>query len=308
MLLVVNPVSGAGRAARLAGEVAARLRRGVALTVASEQSAEDSLAVLGRAADYDAVLVLGGDGMVHLAAQALAGAAVPLGVIPGGSGNDFADSIGLPADPLDAAESLLDALDSVDSVGAAQSGAVRALDLGRVEDGPWFTTVLCAGFDSAVTERANGLRRPAGRRRYEVAIALELARLRPREFLLQVDGRYLDGPATMVAIGNGPQYGGGMLITPDARMDDGVLHLTIVGPVSRTALARMAPTMGRAGHIGHPAVRTLTGTSVSLDAADTVAYADGERIGPLPLRVSCVPGALRVLVPPGAAGRGLSGG
>jgi diacylglycerol kinase (ATP) len=245
----------------------------------------------------DAVVVVGGDGTVNVAAQQLAQTGTALGIVPGGTGNDLADAVGLPPDPLEAADTLLDALDA---------GCTRDIDLGRVEDGPWWATVLCAGFDSAVNERANRMRRPAGPRRYDVAIVAELARLRPRTFLLQLDGRYLDGPATLVAIGNGPQYGGGKLITPDARLDDGRFQITVVGPVSRATLARLAPTLPRAGHLRHPAVRTYRATTVSIDAADTVAYADGERIGPLPLRTRCVPGALRVLVPPSGVGRGLT--
>ena len=268
------------------------------MRVATPASAEAFLAAVRDAAGaVDAVVVLGGDGSVHLAAQELAQTGTPLGVIPAGSGNDFADTIGMPAAAPDAVEGVLAALDAA---------SVRAVDLGRVQDGPWFTTVLCAGFDSAVTERANALHRPAGRRRYAVAIGLELARLRPRNFLVQADGRFLDGPATMVAIGNGPQYGGGMLIAPDARLDDGLFQVVVVGPVSRTTLLRLAPRMSRAGHIGHGAVGTFRARSISLDAAGTVGYADGERVGPLPVRASCIPGALRVLVPPGSLGPGFS--
>lgn len=249
---------------------------------------------------YDAVVVVGGDGSAHIAAQSLAGSGVPLGLIPAGTGNDFATALGLPEEPLAAAQAVLDAL-------AADS--VHSVDLGHVEHGEardrWWMTVLCAGFDSAVAERANAMRWPPGRRRYDLAIAAELARLRPRQFLLQIDGRYLDGPATLVAIGNTPSYGGGKAITPHARLTGGRFAVTVVGPVSRRTLARLAPRLPQAGHLGHPAVRTYTATTVSLDARATVVYADGERLGALPLRTRCVPGALRVLVPP--ANEGLVG-
>ncbi|MFN2517929.1 MAG: sphingosine kinase, partial [Jatrophihabitantaceae bacterium] len=125
----------------------------------------------------------------------------------------------------------------------------------------------------------------------------------PRLFRVEMDGVLLATPATLVAVGNAPQYGGGKRITPDARMDDGEFAVTIVGPVSRLTLARLAPTLPRAGHIGHPAVTTYTARSVRLDAPSTLAYADGERIGPLPMGTTCVAGALPVLVPPGTSAR-----
>ncbi len=300
--MVANPDAGRGRARGLLEPVADRLRQASRLEVCTPSDADGCAAVLReRVGDVDAVVALGGDGLAHLAVQALAGGATPLGLVPAGTGNDLAGSLGVPSDPLEAADAVLAALDT---------GSRQAIDLGRVEEddpagGRWWATVLCAGFDSAVAARADALRWPAGPRRYDLAIAAELARLRPRQFLLQLDGRFLDGPATLVAIGNAPQYGGGKLITPHARLDDGRFQVTVVGPVGRVTLARLAPLLPRAGHLGHPAVRTYEATTVSLDAAGTEAYADGERLGPLPLRTSCVPGALQVLVPPGRSGPGL---
>ena len=287
--LVVNPVSGVGRAARIADAVATRLSQACTLTRLAGSSAADSARLLAGARQHDAVVVLGGDGIVHLALQALAGTPTPLGIVPAGTGNDLADVLGLPRDPLAAADAAAVAL-------AADS--TRRIDLGRTDDGCWWGGVLYAGFDSAVNERANRMRWPRGPRRYDVAIAVELLRLRPRPFIVCLDDRRLEVAATLVAIGNAPQYGGGKLITPDARMDDGTFAVTLVGPVSRTTLARIAPTLPRAGHIGHPAVTTHVAQRVVIDAPDTVAYADGERIGPLPQAVTCVPNAIDVLVPP----------
>lgn len=252
-------------------------------------SAEESAVFLARAADsHDAVIVLGGDGIVHLAVQSLAGTSTPLGIVPAGTGNDAAAALGLPDAPLDAADAVLAAL-------AASSS--RQMDLGRTNGGRWFATVMCAGFDSAVNERANRMRWPRGRRRYDLAILAEMARLRARPFTIQLDDRLLEMPATLVAVGNGPQYGGGKRITSDARLDDGRFAVTVVGPVSRWTLARLAPTLPRAGHIGHPAVTTYLAQRVRVFAADTVAYADGERLGELPQTATCVRGALRVLTP-----------
>lgn len=292
----MNPASGVGRAARLAAAVADRLGAEASVQVHSGASAEESAALLaGVAHATDAVVVLGGDGMVHLAMQALAGGDTPLGIVPAGTGNDNADILGIPSDPFLAVDALLAALDA---------GSVRRIDLGRTDSGLWWSTVLCAGFDSAVNERANRMRWPKGPRRYDIAIAIEMLRLAPRRFRLEIDGEPMELDATLVAVGNSPQYGGGKKITPDGRIDDGLFAVTVVGPVSRFTLMRLAPTMPRAGHIGHPAVHTYTARTVRLAADATFAYADGERVGPLPQTVTCVPAALPVLVPPGPAGHG----
>ncbi len=238
------------------------------------------------AASADAVVVVGGDGTVHAVLPAVAGTATPLAVIPAGTGNDLAAVFGSPPEPMAATAAVLDAL-------AART--TRRVDLGRTRGGRWWAGVLYAGFDSAVNERANRMRWPRGPRRYDLAIVAELVRLRARPFTLVMDGQESVIDATLIAVGNAPQYGGGKLIAPAARLTDGRFTLTVVGRVSRATLARLAPTLPRAGHIGHPAVSVHEAREVTLAAADTCAYADGERIGPLPQHVECVPGALTVL-------------
>jgi diacylglycerol kinase (ATP) len=288
--LVVNPASGVGRAARLAPVVADRLGASATVDVHQGASPGESAALLRAVAGAcDAVVVLGGDGIVHQAAQALALGDTPLGIIAAGTGNDVADTLGLPRDPLAAADVVLAALDAA---------SVRRIDLGHTDEKQWWVTVLCAGFDSAVTERANRMRWPQGPRRYDIAIAAELVRLAPRPFRLELDGAVLEAPAIMVEIGNGPQYGGGKKITAGARMDDGTFLVTVVAPVSRATFVRLAPTLPEAGHLAHPAVTQHVARTVRVSAPDTIGYADGERIGPLPLTSVCVPGALAVLVPP----------
>ncbi|MDQ2798004.1 MAG: sphingosine kinase, partial [Actinomycetota bacterium] len=240
--LIVNPASGVGRAARIASAVADRLGAAATVEVHQGSSPAESTRLISAVADAcDAVVVLGGDGIVHLAAQSLALGDTPLGVIPAGTGNDVADSLGLPADPLAAADAVLTALDA---------DSVRRIDLGRTDEGRWWVTVLCAGFDSAVNERANRMRWPKGPRRYDISIGVEILRLAPRPFRLELDGVELDTPAMLVAVGNGPQYGGGKRITHGAEMDDGTFLITVVGPVGRMEFVKIAPKMATAGHIG----------------------------------------------------------
>jgi diacylglycerol kinase (ATP) len=141
------------------------------------------------------------------------------------------------------------------------------------------------------------MRWPVGRFRYDLAMLAELAALRPITYTVAFD----DAPereieATLIAVGNGSSYGGGMRICADAVMDDGLFDVCVVGPCSRSTLLRVFPRVYRGTHPSHPVVTVHRAARVRLAAADVTGYADGERIGPLPLEAETVPGALRLLV------------
>lgn len=288
IVLLVNPVCGGTRGLRLVAPVTERLRRGGArVRVVYGRSPDESGAAASRAVAErpHALVTLGGDGLVNAAIQAVAGTEVDLGIVPAGAGNDVARALGVPTgDPLAAADVVLD-------------GAVRTVDAGRCA-GRWFGGVASAGFDSLVTERANRMTYPRGQARYVVALLAELRMLRPLPFTVGLDGRHWDTEAVMVAVGNGGSYGGGMRICPDADPADGLLDVTVVGPVSRPELLRFFPTVYRGTHPGHPAVTTARARVVSVAARGVTAYADGEPFGPLPVTCEAVRGALRVLAPP----------
>jgi diacylglycerol kinase (ATP) len=288
--LFVNPTAGRGRGAHAAEPAAGALRAaGCAVRTVMGADADDALerARAAVADGTDALVAVGGDGMVSLALQAVAGTGTPLGVIPVGTGNDFARLAGLPIrDPAAAGERIARAL---------HGGGPRRLDLGRA-GGRWFGTVLASGFDSKVNDRGNRMKWPTGRLRYDVAMLAELAGLRPIPYRIRLDDRpELAVPATLVAVGNGPSYGGGMRICPDASADDGLLDVTVVGPCTRRTLLRVFPRVFRGSHVTHPAVSVHRAARVTLTAEGVNGYADGERIGPLPLTAEAVPGALRLL-------------
>lgn len=239
--------------------------------------------------DISALLVVGGDGMVHLAVNALAGTQVPLGIVPTGTGNDFARLFNLPAEPRAAVGHFLKALEQP-----------RKIDLGRVtgENGSerWFAGVLSAGFDAAVNDRANRWRFPRGRLRYPLAMLRELASFDPIRYRLVVDGEQRQADALLVAVANGRSIGGGMRIVPDAAYDDGALDLFVVSPLSRLAFLGIFPRVYAGRHTSHPAVRIERVRSVRLEAAGVTAYADGEPVGMLPASVEVVSGALLAAV------------
>ncbi len=288
--MVVHPASGLGRAGRIADTVAERLRGAVDdLVTVAASTVEESRRLMDRAhaENLDLLVVVGGDGSAHQGVQFCADTGVALAVVPAGTGNDLARTLGAPKDPLEATDAL---------VAAIKAGERAKMDLGRVAGGPWFAGVLCAGFDSAVNERANRMRWPSGPRRYDLAILAELAKLRPGPLVVVEDGERAEHDATQIAVGNIPHYGGGIPICPDADPTDGLFDVTLVGRASRFDLIKMLPGLRTGNHVHNPIVTTSRAREVRLGEANGwVAYADGERIGPLPVEVSCVPGALTVV-------------
>jgi diacylglycerol kinase (ATP) len=236
-----------------------------------------------------ALVAVGGDGMAGLALQAVAGTRTPFGLVAAGCGNDFARALGLPVRDPAAAGRL---------IGEALKGArLRDVDLGRV-DGRWFGTVLASGFDSRVNDRGNRMRLPAGRFKYDLAMLAELAAFRSIPYRITLDdGEVREVEATLVAVGNGSSYGGGMRICPGAELADGLFDITVVGDCSRATLLRIFPSVYRGRHVDHPKVTVHRAAKIRIAAEGITGYADGEPLGPLPLTARCIPGAVRVIGP-----------
>ncbi|GAB3839516.1 hypothetical protein GCM10029963_06860 [Micromonospora andamanensis] len=146
----------------------------------------------------------------------------------------------------------------------------------------WYGAVLAAGFDAIVNERANRMRWPRGPRRYDLAILVELARLRPRRYTLTLDGERIEVDAVLVAVGNGASYGGGMRICPAADPTDGLLDVVVGGRFDRRTLIRVKPRIYAGTHVAHPLVSTYRARTVTIAAEGITTYADGERSLPSP--------------------------
>lgn len=284
--LLCNPTSGGGRGGKIKEQVISHLQSKeidfLDLSGVNADAAKMNL----KALDLERIsnlIVIGGDGLVHLAIQKLARSAVPLLIIPAGTGNDFARSLGLNINqPLEN----LSLLNEMKSTG---------VDLGLVA-GEYFAQILSTGFDSLVNERANQMRFIRGRMKYNVAIAQVLSTFKPRSYSFRVDEVHLESKAMLIAVSNGKSYGGGMMISPMSDLQDGYLDVMILGPVSRFEFLRVFPKVYSGSHINHPAVKFLKAKNVAI-SANAVAYADGERIGDLPIEVSIVEKCLRVLIP-----------
>lgn len=285
---IVNPAAGRGRTRRLIPQLEqAASAAGVELHVSPEPGAPTKIAHAAADAGHDLV-ACGGDGLVTEVAGVAADTGRRLAIVPTGAGNDFARVLGYRTkEPLRAFDALRDGCD-------------RTVDLGRVND-RWYTCVTATGFDAEANRWANTVQRLSGTTLYIAAVFRTIAVYTPQPFRLTVDGTEHDVRAWLVAVGNGPAYAGGMRITPEARLDDGVLNVTVVGAMSKPELLVNFPKVFRGTHTSHPKVQTFTGTHVSVAALDDKlpldVYADGERVGPLPATMEAVRDALNVRTP-----------
>lgn len=285
---MVNPAAGRGRTSRMLDAIRAAAHAvGAGCEVSPGPGAPTGLARSAAGAGHDLV-ACGGDGLVAEVAAVAADTGRRLAIVPTGAGNDFARTLGYDVRrPLRAFDVLA-------------CGRDRVVDLGRVE-GRWYTCVTASGFDAEANRWANTVTRLSGTSLYVAAVLRTLAVYRPHPFRLTVDGEAHEMRAWLVAVGNGPAYAGGMRITPAARMDDGLLDVTVVGALNRARFLWAFPRVFRGTHVTHPAVRTLRGRRVRLESLDPAVpmdvYADGERVGPLPATMEAVPAALTVRVP-----------
>jgi YegS/Rv2252/BmrU family lipid kinase len=290
--LIVNPTSGRGKAARILPDLRARLTAlGCEAEVLFSESADHaSELAASAAARHEVVAAVGGDGMVAAVAQGVIGSAAALGIVPAGTGNDLAANLGyVRRKPLEAAAVIA-------------SGERRAIDVGRIEGGRAFLCVAGGGFDSEVNRDANRIKRLRGTAVYLIAVLRTLRRFTPARFSVTLDGEERSFAGMFVAVGNASSYGGGMRITPDAQLDDGVFDVCMVGAMGKGTLLTQLPRLFTGGHVRHPAVEMARARRVTL-AADRpfTLYADGEEVGPLPVTLTIEPSALDVVAPPRAA-------
>lgn len=283
--LLTNPTSGKGKGARARDAVLPRLRAaGFVVRNLEGRDADEALDLARQCVSdgVDALVVCGGDGMVHLGAQAVATTGIPLGIVPAGTGNDVARYFDIPRKgPLAAADRVIDF-------------RPRTVDLAR-SGTKYFVTVLAAGFDAIVNERANKMTWPRGQMRYNLATLAELRVFKPLPYTIELDGVSRNLDAMLVAVGNGPSFGGGLRITEGAVLDDGLLDVVIIKPMSKPGLIRTYPKLFNGTHVTHPQYEHHLARTVTVAAPGIVSYADGERFGALPLTIECAPGALSVL-------------
>lgn len=299
--VITNPTSGSGRGAKWGAEAMAELARyghrlrdlSAGSWVASYENA------MAHRRHLDALVVVGGDGMVHLGAQVCAERRLPLGIIAAGSGNDVASQLGLP---------LLDIVAAARAVHEGLGGQSAQMDVGKLT-GPaiehpsrprYFLAVLSAGIDAAVAAYAQSLTFPRGPMKYKYAAVREIPRFKPYGVKVTIDGAAHIQQCTLVAVANTAIFGGGLMISPESSVFDGRLEVVLADEMSKRHMLSLLPKLNDGSHVGDPRIRIVQATKVDIihDATGAplpAAFADGERVGAQPLSVRIAPGALRVL-------------
>ena len=278
-LLLINPNSGNGRGEKVGRivkeELSALEIQYIDISANSAIQCQENLKnKLTSSQSFEGLFLVGGDGTLNIAIQEIVNTGLGVALIPAGTGNDFARTLNLNLkDPRQLISYYL-------------SNKPALVDVGKVGE-RYFVDVLSTGFDSMVNERANAMRRIKGRAKYNLSILLVLSTFKPKNYEFSIDGVAFESKAMLIAVSNGISYGGGMKVTPDAKLDDGLFDILILAPVSRFEFLRVFPKVFSGKHITHPAVKISRGKSVEINS-DAVAYADGERIGSLPIKASVV--------------------
>jgi diacylglycerol kinase (ATP) len=286
--VLYNPAAGRGRARRHVREIEEYLRaRGARVDCEPSTDPADLVRIAAESsrAGYDRVVVCGGDGTLNLAIRDFDLAKGTLGLIPTGSGDDFAKVMGIPRNIRRACDVVID-------------GTVREVDVALAND-IRYLGVAGLGFDSEVADFANrNARFLRGSAVYLYAIFRVLPRFTPRPVRIRTENETRDVNIMFAAVGNTRQYGGGIRITPEARVDDGLLDLCIVHETTRGELLKTLPKAYTGAHVKSPFVEMGRGRAFefSSDAAMAV-YADGEPLTRTPVSFGLASERLRIVVP-----------
>jgi YegS/Rv2252/BmrU family lipid kinase len=261
-------------------------KRGVTHRTVRTEALEHAIHEAREAASAGEIpVVMSGDGLVGQVGGVLTGAAVPLGIIPGGRGNDLARVLGIPKDVEGAADVLA-------------AGNVRRIDVGEV-NGHRFVGIASCGFDSVANRIANEAELIGGNLVYLYAGLRTLATWRPARFTVTVDGRRHEFSGYNVAAANNKAYGGGMFVAPHAELNDGQLDVVLIEQIGKLRYLANLPTVFKGTHVEKEGVTVLRGAEVEIEADRPFAvYADGDHLADLPARVHVLPSALGVIAPP----------
>lgn len=288
--IIVNPASGRGQSEAVGvaiDEYASSLGYTTAVRVPSSKE-EALLATTRLAKESDRVVVVGGDGMAHLGFNACAQQEAVLGIVPTGTGNDFARALGIPADPRAAIKVAFGPVRNI--------GGVKASD--AFGNSVWVATVATAGFSVAVNNRASKMIRPKGSSKYTLASLQESVKLGTWKADYTVDGKRQRKDVLMIAVANTSTFGGGMKIAPDADPFSDKLSLVVIEKTNRRTFLRLLPRVFSGAHIDHPAVTTVQATSLELKLYRSEVLqevqADGEKLETIMTKFELVPNVVKL--------------
>ncbi len=286
LTLLVNPHSARGRTLKLLPRVEQALdSRRIEFRVQRTKGLEHGVEQALLAIEADEVpVVMSGDGLVGAVGGAMAGSETPLGIIPGGRGNDLARALGIPEDPEGAIEVVL-------------GGNSRRIDVGEA-NGKRFLGIVSVGFDSECNRRANEVRFVRSNLVYAYSVPRTLLSWKPARFTIRVGEERTRISGYSVSVANNSTFGGGMRIAPDAELDDGEFDIVAIGEVGKLRFVRNLPKVFKGTHIDDDEVRVFRAPKLELTASRPFpVYADGEHLTELPASLRVLPRALSVLVP-----------
>ena len=290
LTLLVNPASAHGRTLKLLPTVEQELdQRRIAFRVERTRGLEDGIERALRAVDANEVpVVISGDGLIGAIGGALAGSETPLGIVPGGRGNDLARVLGISSDPAAVAAMLA-------------SGETKRIDVGEV-NGRRFLGIVSVGFDSVANQRANETRWLRGNLVYAYSGVRTLLGWKPARFTIRVGEERERFTGYSVSVANSKAFGGGMFIAPDADLADGQFDVVTVGEVGKLRFLSNLPKVFKGTHVEEDEVRVFRASRLELSASRPFpVYADGEHLTDLPATLRLLPQALNVIVPPRAS-------
>lgn len=285
--LIVNPVSGRGRGVKVAAQVCRILNaRGIDHNLCYSTTTHEPTALAQAALKEQCpqVVAIGGDGLVHQVANVLVGTDTTLGIIPAGTGNDFARGLGIPLEIDRAVDVLAD-------------GVKQAVDVGQAND-RYFFSVAVLGLAAAVNRRANQFKHFRINALYTAATVASVFLDHPIKFTVQYDGQTRYCYSWLIAVANTWSSARGMALVPAARPDDGMLDACIVHGMGKWELLYTFPRVFAGRHIYSTGIETLRGRKITISAETPCElFADGEYIGSLPMTLSVAPQALKVTLP-----------
>jgi diacylglycerol kinase (ATP) len=293
IVVILNPAAGRGYGGKSKERLAHLLNKTGKLhplmtwELVETHSKGDGIAIARSAVESGAKVVAaaGGDGTCGEVVNGIVGAEACLGIVPLGTGNDMARTLGIGNDIEGAVHTLFE-------------GKSRAVDLGKL-DHTWFINVAGCGFDALVADRVNrGIHYARGTTAYIIGLLQILAAFRAAHFKLDIDGKQFKARGMLCAIANAPSYGGGMKIAPDAKIDDGYFDIIFLGEVSKYEFIKTFPRVYKGTHLTHPGVKVFRAKELTLGSEPPLPLlVDGEVLGFTPAKFTLYPLALKVMTP-----------
>jgi len=288
--LLVNPASAHGRTLKLLPVIEQELdERRIPFRVERTRGLEDGVERALQAVEADEVpVVISGDGLVGAVGGAMAGSETPLGIVPGGRGNDLARVLGIPDDPLAA-------------VAVLAAGESRRIDVGEA-NGKRFLGIVSVGFDSECNRLANEVTIIRSNLVYVYSLFRTLLTWKPARYTIRSESERIRTSGYSISVANNSTFGGGMRIAPEAELDDGLLDVITVGEVGKLRFVANLRKVFNGTHIDDEQVHMFRASRVEITASRPFpVYADGEHLTELPVSVRVLPRALSVLAPAGVA-------